>query len=165
MHLDALAADGRTFFCTWGTAGLHRTGGTARRSHTPAVPFGGSDRKRDAGGGAGRGQNGAAQCGERAGDLRPGGIPAHLRRRHRRRRGKHSGHPWRGTAERRQICHYARPHCRRDLSGCGGDHRRYSVPAWGEHPAHGEYAPGAGTDRLPGYFPNRIGCTCLHHAG
>lgn len=72
MHLDALAADGRTFFCTWGTAGLHRTGGTARRSHTPAVPFGGSDRKRDAGGGAGRGQNGAAQCGERAGDLRPG---------------------------------------------------------------------------------------------
>lgn len=64
-----------------------------------------------------------------------GGIPAHLRRRHRRRRGKHSGHPWRGTAERRQICHYARPHCRRDLSGCGGDHRRYSVPAWGEHPA------------------------------
>ena len=78
------------------------------------------------------------------------GIPAGLRGRHLRRRRKHHCDLRCPEAAGQPSYDHARPHCRRDLSGGGGNYRRDAVPAWCQHSAYGEYAPCAGTDRLSG---------------
>ena len=124
LHLKGLEQLGAEIALDGGYITARAPRGLQRRDDRAALRLGGRDREPADGGVPRRWADGHRECGARAGDRRPGGMPGAHGRADRGRRHRPAGHRGREAPARRGARDRFGPDRDRHLCLRGGDHRR-----------------------------------------